>query len=210
MSDLNTALRLQSDAVEMLALRARLLLEAGDVAAATRDVDTALGLPGGDEIPELHLLRGRILANNNDLDGAVTALRNALQLNSSLGDASYYLAVVAKAQGNEQERMKRLDHATGFADGLLRAEAHYERGDYHYSKEDYRAAQADFEKALKHNPDHVLAHEYRGRVREALGDFDGALADYEAYLRLGGAKLYKDEKEIQRRIKEARKSSKKR
>jgi tetratricopeptide (TPR) repeat protein len=146
--DFTRALALAPDDVIILAHRARAYGEEGDHERALADLDRALAARPDD--PELHLARSRVLGALGRLEDALAGASRAVSLAP--------------------------DHALGH---LLRAvyRAHLE-GD-----EAFEQVKADLDRAVELAPERASFHRERGeylmglgKVREALADFDAALA----------------------------------
>lgn len=69
-----------------------------------------------------------------------------------------------------------------------------------YKQGNYDGAIQIFTQIINAQPTLALPYRLRGRVRKAKEDYAGALADYEAYLRLGGGELHGDQAKIERKI----------
>ena len=61
----------------------------------------------------------------------------------------------------------------------------YERGSKAYDNKQYRLAINYYSKAIELNPNYSAAYNDRGNAKDALGDKQGAIADYQQAARLG-------------------------
>jgi len=70
-----------------------------------------------------------------------------------------------------------------YAQNTKSADKYVKLGVWRLVRSDYDNAIADFDKALASKPDFGLAYFYRGKARQAKGDLDGAIDDYECAFR---------------------------
>ncbi|MEO1428199.1 MAG: tetratricopeptide repeat protein [Cyanobacteria bacterium J06633_8] len=77
--------------------------------------------------------------------------------------------------------------------------AYFFRGNVFYQIEDKVEAIEDYTQAIKINANHADAYIHRGKVRDELGDTQGAIADFQIaadlYQKAGKVQEHKDTKE---------------
>jgi tetratricopeptide (TPR) repeat protein len=102
-------------------------------------------------------------------------------------------------------------HAAGNGDGAIaeyseairldpqRANVYHNRGIARRFR-DPDGATADYDEAIRIDPQFVITYINRGILREHKGDLQGAIADYQQYLALGGGAQYRDQKYVEKLI----------
>jgi tetratricopeptide (TPR) repeat protein len=70
-----------------------------------------------------------------------------------------------------------------YAQNTKSADKYVKLGVWRLVRSDYDNAIADFNKALASKPNFGLTYFYRGKARQAKGDLDGAIEDYESAFR---------------------------
>jgi tetratricopeptide (TPR) repeat protein len=190
--DLDYAIVLDPDHLDSLVNRVDLLLERGETGRARADIDAGLELDPGN--PNLLSARGSLLADSGDTDAAYASYTAAVTEDPAFVAAWANRAVLSYSLGRPADAVADLDHAIALADDpslrVNRAIALQEL-------DEHRRAVADLDIAIAAlddgDPDPVYR---RGVSRHALGDVDGALADWSAHLRAygpGGSSPYAEE-----------------
>jgi Flp pilus assembly protein TadD len=82
---------------------------AGDLDKALKGIDRSLTI--NPSVPKSHVLRGRILIERNDLEGASTSLLKAEALDPENVEAQYYLGILAERVSDREEALKRYQTA---------------------------------------------------------------------------------------------------
>ena len=128
------------------------------------------------EALDVHLAIGRVLARKGDFDEALKVLASILEK-----DPAHTRALLERGWVYDQRR----EHTKAIADytkvilgkELDANEAHLRRGGSYFELRDYEKAKADFEYVIEHKDQDWNAYIWRGRVRQALGDWQGATDD---------------------------------
>lgn len=176
--DLDYALELEPDHVESLVNRADLLLARGEIERAREDIDRGLTL----DPLNVNLLaaRGALLADCGDLDAAYGSYTAALNEDPGFVPAWSNRAVLSYSAGDAAAAADDLSHAIELDDNAAlranRAIALQDLGRHQRALEDLDVAVATLG---DQDPDLFYR---RGASRYALGDLDGALADWRAHL----------------------------
>lgn len=113
-------------------------------------------------IPGILLKMGQTAANNQDIDGAIAKLNEAVAKAEEYGNAE----VAAKA--------KDLIPVVMMADGNTL-----------YNAKQYAEAIVEFEKVLQYDPENGMAYLMIGRAKNGLGDEEAAVANLEKAATLG-------------------------
>ncbi|MDV9174335.1 tetratricopeptide repeat protein [Streptomyces sp. W16] len=175
--DLDYAAVLDPSHVDTFVNRADLLMELGLTDQARADIDAGLALDP--ENPNLLCARGTLLAENDE-QGAFESFTAALQADPGYVAAWANRAVLVYSAGRLADAVDDLDHAVEIEDSAVlranRAVALHDLGEH-------RRALADLDIAVPaladEDPDLLYR---RGASRYALGDTDGAYADWRAHL----------------------------
>ncbi|MFJ1586003.1 tetratricopeptide repeat protein [Streptomyces sp. NPDC088197] len=176
--DLDYAAILDPGHVDTLVNRADLLMALGEIEQATADVEAGLALDSKNA--NLLCAQGTLLAESEQVDAAFTSFTAALESDPSFVAAWVNRAVLSYSAGRLPEAVDDLDHAIELADDPVlrgnRALALYDLGAY-------ERALADLDIAIPaladEDPDLLYR---RGAVRLALGETDGAFADWRDHL----------------------------
>jgi tetratricopeptide (TPR) repeat protein len=171
------ALALEADPAEPTARagRARLALEAGDLAA----VD-ALDIPADDRSLALRLAWADAEADRGELRAAIAKLDGLLQQNPGWMDALLRRGDYARQLGDLAAAHRDLERAVEL--DPLSAEARYRRGLLRRDLRDLPAALDDFNRAIALDDDFAAAYVARGSIYQAAGQQEVALADFERAL----------------------------
>ncbi len=126
---------------------------------------------------------GNALSEKNDVEGAITEYRKAIQLNPNdsparlnLGNALYDSNDLEGAI-TEYRKASQLDAKA--------AEPHNVLGNVLYEKNDLQGAIEEYRKAIQLDPDHALAHINLGSALRTNGEFTKAVAAYRRGHELG-------------------------
>lgn len=176
--DLDYAAILDPSHVDTLVNRADLLMALGEIDRAKADVEAGLALDSKNA--NLLCAQGTLLAESEEVEAAFSSFTAALESDPSFVAAWVNRAVLSYSAGRPTEAVDDLDHAIDLADDPVlrgnRALALHDLGAY-------ERALADLDIAIP-----VLADEdpdllyRRGAVRLALGETDGAYADWRDHL----------------------------
>ncbi|MEW2114194.1 tetratricopeptide repeat protein [Streptomyces sp. NPDC005474] len=175
--DLDYAAVLDPSHVDTFVNRADLLMELGQTERAWADIEAGLALDP--ENPNLLCARGALLAEDDE-PSAYESFTAALQADPDYVAAWANRAVLAYSAGRLTEAVDDLDHAVELDDSAVlranRAVALHDLGEH-------RRALADLDIAVPaladEDPDLLYR---RGDSRYALGDTEGAYADWRAHL----------------------------
>lgn len=176
--DLDYALELEPDQVDSLINRADILLARGATDRAAADIEHGLGLEPGN--PHLLAARAALLAEAGDEDGAWASYTAALREDPDFVTAWANRAVLAYSLGRTAEAIEDLGQAIQLHDDASlranRAIAWQDLGEH-------RRALDDLDIAVYALGDQDPGLFYRrGLSRHAIGDIDGALADWRDHL----------------------------
>ncbi len=170
------------------------LMENGNYEGAIAMFDNAIKLSLGD-IAEIYVCRGEALGYLGRWKEAENSINEALRQQP-------YMATAYNERGNVRRFQEDLENAiTDYTmalhiDGAY-YEAYYNRALAYEDKKRFFDAEEDLTRTLALNPTVSQAYEARGRVRAALHDYDGAIADLTRYLRVGAGHKYDNHSEIQ-------------
>lgn len=131
---------------------------AGDLPKALKYVDHSVELNGS--VPKSHVLRGRILMEMGDMEGAIGSLKTAESLDPQNIDAHYFLGVAHERIGNTAEAGRRYTRASELDPSrpmyaIAAAEMMIDQGQVDQAEKFLVARKADFE--------------YSAGVRQTLG-----------------------------------------
>ncbi len=148
--------------------------EERDLAARARQEPDALDL----------LKRGTELGESGDLQGAVSLLRRAVEMNPDLTDAHFNLAIA-------QWKLKWLDVAIAAMRRVVELrpddfEAHVRLGDWLFERREYRQASEAYERAATLQMDSQGAWAKLAQSYEAAGKAPAAVAAYQQAISLLG------------------------
>ncbi|SEN44364.1 Tetratricopeptide repeat-containing protein [Actinacidiphila rubida] len=176
--DLDYAAILDPSHVDTLVNRADLLIALGELDRAADDVRTGLAL----DAKNVRLLcaQGTLLAESEQAEAAFASFTAALEADPEFAAAWANRAIIAYSAGRPEDAVDDLDHAVALADDPMlranRALALQELGEH-------ARALADLDIAVPaladEDPDLLYR---RGTARRALGDAEGARADFAAHL----------------------------
>lgn len=140
-------------------------LKANDKNGALREVERALAL--NPNLPEAYSLRGRLAYVTADMDGAETAFRKALTLDSTAFEPLLWLGTLLREEGKDTEARAYLDRATQSRPDEIRVRYQYA---LLYSDEgnDQRAASM-LQSLIKDAPDFTEAHRSLSTIYFRLG-----------------------------------------
>ncbi|MEW2522683.1 tetratricopeptide repeat protein [Actinacidiphila alni] len=176
--DLDYAAILDPYHVDTLVNRADLLMALGDTERAAADV--AAGLALDPKNANLLCAQGALLADAEQTEAALSSFTAALEADPSFVAAWVNRAVLAYTAGRPADAVDDLDHAIGLADDPVlrgnRALALYDIGAHERALADLDVAVPEL---AEEDPDLLFR---RGAVRLALGDREGARADWRDHL----------------------------
>jgi len=194
-------------------IRAKLLVQLGDLSRAESDVSRAIRLRPNHAV--YHHLRADILAEQGRYEPALADISRAEELGYRNQQLSYIRCKVMIETGQAKRAIPALGRL--IKQGPATAAWYFSRGRARKLTDDAEGALADFGKALQLEPDHLRAllergvllsglgrlraglpdlnrvvllrpnaqnHFHRGMLRARLGDNAGAVQDYTAALRL--------------------------
>jgi tetratricopeptide (TPR) repeat protein len=166
------------------------------------------------ELAEAYFERATTYSGFDHFQKALADYTRVLELYAKQGQHPGNVAAVYKLRGTLKHYQDDLEEAiTDFSEAirLQPANGHffYRRAESYAEKEDYQAAIADYTQVIEldfHDVlgDKELSYYNRGRFREDQGDLQGAIADWEAYLALGGGEKFADRAEVEIWISEAK------
>jgi tetratricopeptide (TPR) repeat protein len=89
--------------------QARQAFLAGDLDKARKLVDNSITI--NPNVPKSHVLRGRILIEQSDLEGALASLQNAEMLDPATVEAQYYMGIVFERFSQSEKAFERYSKA---------------------------------------------------------------------------------------------------
>jgi len=152
----DAALRINPRLLSALYQRAQAHSDKGDTAKALADADAVIAIATGEERVRALIYRGRLRNNAKAYDGSIADCSTA---------------------DTEATRLS-------IRDGSLRAAAHVCLGLARQSKGELREAQQSYDRALSWDRNDIAALSGRGYVLLQRGQYDGAVADFSAALRI--------------------------
>ncbi len=126
--------------------------------------------------------RGVALRTAKDLQGALTALSYAIQVDPNYSEAWRQRGLTYNDLGRSAEAMAEVNQAIKI--DPRNAKAYYSRGYLKYVQKDYEGGIADTTRAIEMDPQFSNAFMNRGIYKLRLGDFPGAAADVERALQV--------------------------
>ena len=170
------------------------LLDEGDYLNAIDLFSKALRLSLGN-IGQIYLYRGEAFAHLERWDDALADFNAALR-------EDVYMAEAYNERGNLWRFQKEYESALTDYGTTLRIdpnyfEAYYNRALAYEEMGELDLAENDLTETIALNPGVAAAYEVRGRIRAAKHDYNGAIADLQRYLRMGGGREYDNHSETQ-------------
>lgn len=175
--DLDYALQIEPDHVDSLVNRADLLLALGETERAQTDIEHGLTLDPANA--RLLSARGDVLTETGDTDQAWAAYSAALGADPELAAAWANRGVLAYLTDRPADAVADLTEALRLADD---AALRCNRAIALQATGEHRRALEDLESALASGADDPDLLYRRGVSRLALGDAEGARADWEAHM----------------------------
>jgi len=117
-----------------------------------------------------------------ELDQAITRFTEAIALNASRDELYVHRASAYGLNGETELALKGYSEAIRINSDNV--EAYIGRGELHRRRGALTEALTNFDEAIKRQPSHFAALMFRGLTREDTRDSDGAIADYQAVLKL--------------------------
>jgi len=133
---------------------------------------------------------GQAYAGKKQFAEAETAFKKAVELKPDSGEAYTGLANIYNAQGKSDLAMEASTNAAKYVTGGGGAEASYNQGVILFNSQKFAEAKVQFEAATKADPTYGPAFYQLGMTNLNTGDFAGAAAALETYLKVdpNGAK----------------------
>ncbi|MGB7339689.1 MAG: tetratricopeptide repeat protein [Phototrophicaceae bacterium] len=154
----------------------------------------ALRLSLGD-LAQTHLYRGISYAYLDAFDKALNDFNNALRKNPYIADAYNERGNLYRLSDDYQLALD--DYDAAIAIDKAHYAAYYNRALTHEKMGQLTAADSDLSHAIGLQADIPAFYEARGRIRVEIKNYDGAIADYEQFLALGGGHEYDNESDVQ-------------
>lgn len=175
-SDLNHAIQLNAESNQAFYERAVLLDATGDWKAAERDYDRVIAL--GRKVSGAYVNRGLIKAKHyKDMDAALADFNAAAEADPNYALAYLNRGLILRGQGKLAEAEADYTKAIELEPWntiFLRY-----RGSFYQSNYQLEQAEADFGQATIQEPNRGENWYLRGKVREQMGNIEGARSDYE-------------------------------
>jgi tetratricopeptide (TPR) repeat protein len=186
--DYSEAIRILPSNHDAYARRSSLYVLKSDYDSAITDIRAALAHQKGDKIVyELALAqlcesRGVQHLLKKEFDQAITRFTEGIVLQPSREDLYMHRASAYALKDEVALALK--DYAEVIRINPDNVEAHIGHGELHRRQLALGAAHAAFDEAVKRQPSNVIALMFRGLTREDSRDREGAIADYQAVLKL--------------------------
>lgn len=161
---------------------------------AVQALTNALRLTLGDIAQTLYY-RGIAYGYLGDYEQALDDFNRALAQNPNFADAYNERGNAQRFLGYVRESLQDYGYALLLDDA--HTQAYYNRALAYEALGMLNEAERDLTAALKNNPTLAQAYELRGTLRAQLNDLDGAIADLERYLRMGGGREFDNHSETQ-------------
>jgi tetratricopeptide (TPR) repeat protein len=116
------------------------------------------------------------------LDEALKLYRNILEINPSISETYYNMALVLLKQGKRQEALKKFIEATEVNPNL--SDAYNNIGNIHAMNRDYEKAIKNYEKAIFSNPDNPSNYNNLGAMYMILGHKENAINNFKRAIEL--------------------------
>jgi len=129
-----------------------------------------------------YFYRGGMKATLGDLDGAISDLDATIAYDKEQHADAYWTRGKFKAKKGDNEGAL-LDYEVALRLNSNHSHIFVERGDIKRNMGKLAEAIEDYSRATR-DPQNIAAYSRRGWARRALGDFDGALADFKQQLKL--------------------------
>jgi tetratricopeptide (TPR) repeat protein len=134
---------------------------------------------------EQHYSHAASLADQGNYVAAIEELNHAIALRPDYPEAYNNRGVYHKMQGNYRKAIADYTRSLDL-DNPEPYKPYNSRGIARTKLDDWKGAIDDFSSALRANPRYGYSLSWRAVAYEHLGNFDAAIADYEAYLALDG------------------------
>ena len=152
--------------------------------------------------------RGNARSEKGDLDGALADYEEAMRLKHDDAEVYYNRGMARRDKGDLDGALADYDEAIRLKPDY--AEAYSNRDVVREHMGDVDGGLADFTESIRLSPDWATSYYNRGRARREQGNYSAAIADYERYLDLGGGVREGDQAEVEKAIRELRKTNRKR
>jgi tetratricopeptide (TPR) repeat protein len=154
----------------------------------------ALRLSLGD-LAETYFYRGICYAYLGAYDKSMNDFNEALRRNPYIADAYNERGNLLRIDEDFERAIH--DYDAAIAIDSAHYAAYYNRALSYEKLAQFAEAESDLTQCIELNPEIVTAYEVRGRMRALLQDYNGAIADLQLYLRMGGGHEYDNHSEIQ-------------
>ena len=154
----------------------------------------AIRLTLGD-LAEVYVYRGVAWAHLEEWANAYDDFNEALYRNPYMTEAYNERGNLYRFQNEYASAIQ--DFTAAIMIDPTHAEAYYNRGLTYEETKELQLAEADLSNTIELNPTLAVAYEARARIRKGLGNYQGAIADYQQYLALDGGHQYDNHSETQ-------------
>ncbi len=170
---LDRAVALKPQFADAYLLRGRAYAADSNIEPALRDLTTALQLRPNDTAALL--ARAGAYLNQKDYHGAIADTTAALHNNPALNQAYNLRGCAVRALGDAGKALEDFHRAVELDANV---DNYYQRAATYQLLDQHHLAIADLNQVIKFKPDQAPAYFARSKSRKAIGDLNGAIADY--------------------------------
>ncbi len=154
----------------------------GDAQSSPAASTTSTPEPGPGSDASSYVNFGISNGAKGDLDGAITAFNQAMQIDPNYAPAYYNRGLAYSLENKPEDAMTDFSRSIQLAPKFR--DAYYHRGNLEGQKGDFDHAISDFNEVITLDPKYAPAHYNLGHVRYFKGDLDGALTELDQALTL--------------------------
>ncbi|MBR4508751.1 MAG: tetratricopeptide repeat protein, partial [Elusimicrobiaceae bacterium] len=147
---------------------------AGDYQGSLEDISKAIKMLGSEAKSDMYAFRAYAKEGLNDYQGAIEDFQTAIKkLDPESDMRSVYESVYGYLIKEAQEKLGNLQNKRNESKQL------YESAEELYNQEDYQESLRNINQAIEKDSDNAVYYLLRAKIKESLGDYQGAVDDYE-------------------------------